>query len=100
MGSGAWASTSTVWTVEMWPNHKGLMLNLSQFMWSIGSIIAPILSAPFVYGNVTNATTDFVPSIKDRQLSLLKPNIIAGIIQAIGITNFYSFRSDVKKSFF
>ena len=99
MGSGAWASTSTVWTVEMWPNHKGLMLNLSQFMWSIGSIIAPILSAPFVYGNVTNATSDFVPSLKDRQMSLLIPSSVAGIIQGIGMTNFNSYHSIVKRSF-
>ena len=84
IGTGAWDSSSTVWCVEMWPNYKGLVLTLTQFTWSIGAIIAPVLTAPFVYGNITNATADFVPSIKDRQMSLMIPSSVAGIIQGIG----------------
>ena len=85
IGSGAWDSASSIWLVDMWPIGNGPILQASQFMYGLGSICAPILVSPFVFGdtNHTGANNHTI-TISDRIRALTYPFTIAGIVQAIG----------------
>ena len=57
IGAGAWDSATSIWLVEMWPQHNAAMMQAGLFATGIGSIVGPLLAAPFVHGesNVTSA---------------------------------------------
>ena len=58
-GGGVWDSGNSVWVVEMWKEHGSPpVLNLSQMMYGIGTIVGPLLMTPFIYGDLFNKTED------------------------------------------
>jgi len=99
-GGGAWNIAFSVWLIEMWQQNSAPFLQLSQFMYGIGTILGPLLDKPYLTGeqvldsvetNISNVTellfdnmTDIFGAI-DRRSNLKTPFLISGIIQIIGI---------------
>ena len=83
-GSGAWDSATSIWLVDMWPIGNSAILQGSQFMYGLGSIVSPILVSPFVYGEMNKTSDNKTITIADRIDSLAYPFIACGIIQSIG----------------
>lgn len=100
IGGGAWDSASGFWAVEMWPVGNDAMLQLVQFMYGAGSVVAPLLAAPFVYGekNVTEIGGENVTiTAADRIHRLTLPFAIVGGNLLIGeMSFFYSFEAEPK----
>ena len=86
IGAGAWDSATSIWLVEMWPVGNSALLQGNQFMYGLGTIVAPLLASPFVYGTRNMTENNQILTVEDRIRSLLIPFSIGGISQAIGIT--------------
>ena len=50
VGDGGYDVARPVWYVAMWPVGYGIIIQTSQFMIGLGSIVAPLLMTPFVLG--------------------------------------------------
>lgn len=84
IGAGAWDSAVSLWIVEMWPLGHTAILQGNQFMYGLGSIVAPLIASPFVFGT-KNVTQENAPiTAKDRIQSLTIPYTITGISMSIG----------------
>lgn len=68
----------------MWPESNAGMLQVMQFMFGVGAIVAPLLSAPFVKGEaiVDAANSTITPA--DRTQALTLPFAITGIVPILG----------------
>ena len=84
IGSGAWDSASSFWLVEMWPVGNAPILQGSQFMYGLGSIVSPILASPFVYGEANVTTGNQTLTVEHRIQQLAYPFVIVGALQTIG----------------
>lgn len=84
IGSGAWDSATSIWLVDMWPIGNSAILQGSQFMYGLGSIVAPMLVSPFVYGEANVTADNQTLTIEDRIHALTYPFAVCGLIQAIG----------------
>lgn len=99
IGSGSWDSSSAAWTIEMWPpRQSSSLIQSGQFMYGLGSIIAPLLVASSLHDE-NNATTNFTISAKERQNYLQIPYAVAGLTLVIGNT-FFAFVSLLILHFF
>ncbi|CAG2172569.1 unnamed protein product [Oppiella nova] len=101
---GGWDSSNAVWVFEMWKDKSPPVLQLSQMMFGLGAILAPILARPFVRGDISNTTTATVPPFGttvpsvdeninysfDRRPELEIPYMISGGFTLI-ITKFIQF---------
>ncbi len=99
LGCGAWNNANNVWLIEMWQQNSAPVLQLSQFVFGIGSILGPLIAKPYLTGepDLTLNRTDSLSSTKntffttsivdviDRRFKLKTPFITASIIQMIGI---------------
>lgn len=99
LGCGAWNNANNVWLIEMWQQNSAPVLQLSQFMFGIGSILGPLIEKPYLTGepdlelNLTDSLSStkdiFLPTsivdVIDRRSKLKTPFITASIIQMIGI---------------
>lgn len=85
IGSGAWDSATSIWLVDMWPIGNSPVLQGSQFMFGLGSIGAPILVSPFVYGDANVTHDNQTLTVDDRIKALSYPFAVAGVIQIIGM---------------
>src|SRR5689334_12559657 len=56
MGGAAFDSGNAVWTVEMWKERSPPVLQLAQMMYGIGSIVGPLLTQPYIVGDLSNTT--------------------------------------------
>ena len=56
MGGGAFDSSNAVWSIEMWKNKAPSVLCLSQMMYGFGSILGPLITKPYVRGDISNST--------------------------------------------
>jgi len=90
IGSGAWDSASGFWMVEMWPVGNAVMLQLMQFMFGCGTVVAPLLVAPYVNGETTKVNNKTI-TVEDRIHALTMPFALTGVVQMIG--EFPQFRS-------
>ncbi len=104
-GCGAWNIALSVWLIEMWQKNSAPFLQLSQFVYGIGTILGPLLDKPYLTGeqaldsvetNISNATelpfdniTDIFGVI-DRRSNLKTPFLISGITQIISIHSKFS----------
>ena len=84
IGSGAWDSATSIWLVDMWPIGNSPILQGSQFMYGVGSIVAPILVSNFVYGEAAVDANNRTITAQDRIDALTTPFAIVGMIQLIG----------------
>ncbi|CAG2103941.1 unnamed protein product [Medioppia subpectinata] len=100
LGAGIWDTANNVWLIEMWPHNSLPVLQFSQFMWGLGSVIAPIIAKPYLTGETnhtvvtptpvtyhalmadTITTTTPAPVPVDRRALLRTPFLISGILQA------------------
>jgi hypothetical protein len=98
MGAGAWDNGNIIWLIEMWQQRSPAILQFSQFMYGTGTMLGPLLAAPFLTGELRNetittntsipttqstiSTTDINLTI-DRRPKLKIPFIIGGAIQSI-----------------
>jgi MFS family permease len=99
MGAGAWDNANSIWIIEMWQQRSPAFLQFSQFMYGVGSMLGPLLAAPFLIGELRNETeTETNPSVTttespisttdinltiDRRPKIEIPFIIGGVIQLI-----------------
>ncbi|CAG2117425.1 unnamed protein product [Medioppia subpectinata] len=107
LGTGAWNGCNNVVLVEMWTNLSSSMLLFSQFLWGVGTIIGPLMTANYVIGNdvcpgvlpeeclsvnTSAGTTELLPTLEcseqcltyNRQPALEIPFIIGGVLELIG----------------
>ncbi|XP_054166590.1 uncharacterized protein LOC128964056 [Oppia nitens] len=100
VGCGAWDCSNAVWTIEMWGNKSPAFLQLSQMMFGLGSILAPIIARPYLIGDLSEGIqTTTTPTIQsqsnstetddinysiDRRPLLIMPYLISGGAGLIG----------------
>lgn len=94
VGAGGWDSATSLWLVELWPTKNSAILQANQFMYGMGSILAPLLAAPFLHGIKSEVLvgneTRFL-TLEDRITSLSIPFGVNGLLQGIGKLSFFSF---------
>jgi MFS family permease len=83
IGDGAWDAGSSYWMVEMWPKGNAGMLQLMQFMYGCGSVVATLLVAPYVEGETTILHNRTITG-EDRIRALSLPFAVTGCLQMIG----------------
>lgn len=83
-GMGVWVGSCNSWLVEMWPTGNAIILQLNYVMYGIGTIIAPSISAPFIYGKAEVDQWNQTITIPMRIQSLAVPFGFNGIVQLIG----------------
>ena len=100
LGSGVWFSAYNVWIIEIWNQNSAPVLQLSQFMYGIGTIFGPLIDKPFLTGELIhslNKTLDNmngteIKSIEElllldnneRRRKLPNPFLLIGCLEAIG----------------
>ena len=59
-GNGTLDVAQNTWYIEMWQEHSNSILQLAQFMYGLGTIVAPIIEGPYLTGDTdgNNATDD------------------------------------------
>ncbi|KAI2800220.1 major facilitator super [Blomia tropicalis] len=82
-GMGVWVGSCNSWLVEMWPTGNAIILQLNYVMYGIGTIIAPSISAPFIYGKAEVDQWNQTITIPVRIQSLAVPFGFNGIVQLI-----------------
>lgn len=100
IASSVWDSCFSTWLVEMWPQSNSAILQSSQSMYSIGTIVGPLLVSFYVYGELDNpsnnataralpmpiignlSTLNITPEQRESFLSL--PFALVGFLQSIG----------------
>ncbi|KAH9392164.1 hypothetical protein TYRP_005232, partial [Tyrophagus putrescentiae] len=73
VATGAWDSSTSIWIVEIWSSGSPALLQGLQFFYGLGSIVAPLLCAPFVYGrhNVTeDGNKTITPEMRIHSLTI------------------------------
>ena len=114
-GWGSWGGCANVILIEMWKHGSPSMLQLAQFMWSLGTILGPLLVESYVIGveicpgvrpelcdtvfNTTTNTTVYVANSNcteeclqyDRRPVMKIPFLIGGLIQMIGKNFFFKY---------
>ncbi|CAG2109548.1 unnamed protein product, partial [Medioppia subpectinata] len=104
-GIGAWNGSNNVILIEMWQNRSPSILQFSQFIYGVGTILGPLLDKNFVLGeqicpgvyekdchlaalsNETIAATDLCTDecrAYDRRPRLKIPLLIGGLLMMIG----------------
>ena len=104
-GIGAWNGANNVILIEMWQSKSPSMLQFSQFIYGVGTILGPLLSEFFVLGEQicpgvykedipycfgeTNVTTTIQIDCDeclnyDRRPQIKIPLMIGGLLQIIG----------------
>ncbi|KAH9396053.1 hypothetical protein TYRP_020133 [Tyrophagus putrescentiae] len=84
IGTGAWDSACEIWMIEIFPIGNAGMLQFLQFMYGVGSVIAPLLVAPFVKGEqLVNNSTGLPITPEDRIQSLTMPFVVSGVGSAL-----------------
>lgn len=99
LGGGCWDSSNNIWLVDIWKSNNGPIMQASQFMYGLGTIVGPVIVSPFVHGedHDNNKTIeDYPPEKLVHDLSL--PFIIVGAIQIISKTKVVS--NSVSQVFF
>lgn len=84
IGDGGYDSGSSSWMVEMLPESNSIFLQASQSLYGLGSIIAPILVSPYVYGESLVDSNNRTMSVDERVRGLAIPFGLNGILQGIG----------------
>ena len=70
--------------IEIFPIGNAGMLQFLQFMYGVGSVIAPLLVAPFVKGEqLVNNSTGLPITPEDRIQSLTMPFVVSGVGSAL-----------------
>ena len=94
-GSSVTVCGYTVWLIEMWSDKSGPLLQINEFGFGIGSILATVILKPFLVGeigtdsDIESKTTIFSNIILnlgnekssdvDRRSRLMWPSLITGI---------------------
>ncbi|CAG2111000.1 unnamed protein product, partial [Medioppia subpectinata] len=102
LGSGVWFSAYNVWVIEIWQQNSAPVLQLSQFMYGIGTIFGPLIDQPYLTGelihSLNNAVINTTENITDdhimdvvlghdvshRRNKLHTPFLIIGCLEFIG----------------
>ena len=103
VGIGAWNGANNVILIEMWRTSSPSLLQFSQFIYGIGTIVGPLITEKYVIGEMIcpgvyatdcsisdNKTLTSNPRCDDqclrydRRPSLAIPFFIAGLLQMIG----------------
>jgi MFS family permease len=103
MSSGVWDNAINVWLIEIWQQKSSPVLQLSHFLFGVGSIISPLIDKPYLTGEqdldlmnqtyildsnltiINNNKILFIIDESERKSKHQIPFLICGIIQLIGI---------------
>ena len=91
LGCGAWNMSNNVWLIEVWKQNSAPFLQLSQFMFGIGTIIGPMVEKSYLTGeyviddNISISNITHLIDSVDRRTKLKIPFLFCGAIQIIGI---------------
>ncbi|CAG2104658.1 unnamed protein product, partial [Medioppia subpectinata] len=93
------AGSQAVWLIEMWADKSPPVLQLSQMLYSLGSVFGPLLVRPYLTGDISHTSTTTMGSVFqtttdisvedinysiDRRAKLQTPFLIAGAIAILG----------------
>ncbi len=85
----------------MWPQGNDMLLQLVQFCYGVGSVVAPLIVAPYVSGEKTNFTDSTTGQLvrnitaEDRVHALTVP--FAGIGAALLLGKFLPFTQNYSR---
>lgn len=89
VGSGVWDSSQSVLLVEMWPSWAAnAVLQTTQGCYGLGTIVAPFLVSPFVFGEknstigVDGRNETITPEMRERALAV--PYVVSGLTASAG----------------
>jgi len=85
IGDGGYDAGSSSWLVEMLPEGNSIFLQASQFMYGLGSIVAPMMVAPYVYGEALVDRNNQTLTVDMRKSGLSIPFGLNGLMQGIGM---------------
>jgi MFS family permease len=103
MSAGVWDNAINVWLIEIWQQKSSPVLQLSHFLFGVGSILSPLIDKPYLTGEqdldfmnqthildsnltiINNNKTSFIIDESERKSKLKISFLITGIIQLIGI---------------
>ena len=106
LGSGVWFSAYNVWIIEIWQHKSAPILQLSQFMYGIGTIFGPLIDKPFLTGELIHSLNKTKNLIKnstesktleqlliidniERRRKLTYPFLFIGALELIGNKNIF-----------
>ena len=55
-GGATYDSGNAVWIIEMWNDRAPSVLQLTQMMYGLGTIVGPLITEPYVLGDLTEGT--------------------------------------------
>ena len=98
-GIGAWNNSNNVWLMEMWQQNSPSVLQFSQSIYGVGTVVGPLVVRPYLTGefettgdtelvsNHSNSTHSPNPSEDSQTIheKLVTPFLITGCLQMIGI---------------
>ena len=101
LGSGVWFSAYNVWVIEIWKKNSAPILQLSQFMYGIGTIFGPLIDKPFLTGELIHSLNKTIDNLKnntenitiqdllkfdniERRHNIVNPYLIIGALEFIG----------------
>ncbi|CAG2102989.1 unnamed protein product, partial [Medioppia subpectinata] len=98
LGSGAWDSSNAVWAIEMWADNSPPVLQLSQMMSGLGSILAPLLVRPYLTGDLSddrlNSTAnDLLNLLVNRRSRLTLPYMVTGAMCLTGLNSYWGLET-------
>ena len=84
LGLGVWTNGKTVWLIEMWRHRSTPVLQLSAFMYGIGTFVGPLVAKPYLTGEnqiyvsaleaAINQTTPYQPILLNNSYAELNTN--------------------------
>lgn len=81
---GVIGSTASMWLIDLYPIGTAAILQVQVFCYGLGTILAPIIASPFVYGTKeVIEDTGKALTAELRQQKLMVPFAINGALQAI-----------------
>src|SRR5882724_6566954 len=70
LGSGVWFSAYNVWVQEIWEQRSAPVLQLSQFMYGIGTIFGPLIDKPHLTGELIHSLNKTLSKLNTSQASV------------------------------
>ena len=71
MGGGVWDAGNSVWTIQLWGKHASVFLQLSQFMFGMGTTLGPIVIKQFLYGDLNKTASGDISNPTTTEVTLL-----------------------------
>lgn len=87
-------TSETVWLVELWHENPNPVMQLSQALFGVGTIVAPLIAGPYLTGDIdtnsTNTTLEFYEyrvavTPEERRAKLTIPFAVLSALTLVGV---------------